>query len=516
MAAIVLPSRPATRQPSCLTPLSRGGIASGLVGAWMGSHAAPLFNAAGERKQLAKTGSPQLAYDKELGWHITLNGSTDFLRETGFKGANQNPLTFLVKFRATSLVASNQTIMAATASGGTSCIFQLYTSGSSLQARQFNSSDAIISGLVTGKVYTAAAVFTGTSSRTLYLIADGQIIGSVTDTSAGPSPASVNQIDIGASPWAGPGECFPGAVGTPMIFNRALSQAEILSLAQNPWQIYSAPARRLRAPALAGNRHTLTGANSAQANTSSAGAITQHHELIPAASSQGSASTTAAITQHHKLVGAASSQANTSSTAAIIERHKLAAAASAQSNTSSTGAVVQRHKLASAGAAQPSTSSAAAIAQHHKLVAANSSQPNLSSVAALGQVRHILSGASSSQANSSNVAAITQRHKLAAAATVQANLSSTGAIDQAAPPDNAPDEHQLVAGPCVQAATSTVGAITQHHRLAAAQTVQANISPGRAIVTQAFVPSALRTYRFPAEDRRFVFAPENRTIKFTA
>jgi hypothetical protein len=49
--------------------------------------------------------------------------------------------------------------------------------------------------------------------------------------------------------------------------------------------------------------------------------------------------------------------------------------------------------------------------------------------------------------------------------------------------------------------------------------VQANLSPGGAVEPPAppaevFTPSALRTFRFAAENRRFVFAPENRTIKF--
>lgn len=242
------------RQPNGITPLVPSGIGTGLVGAWMGNVRSPLFNAAADKRELTTSGSPTFALNQELGTHVMFSGS-QYLRQTNFRNVSANPVTFVVKFRADTLAPSLQTIMAATVNGTTSCIMQLYLSGSALNARQFNSGDATITGLVTGKIYTAAVTFDGISSRTLYLVTDG-VIQNAFSSSTGPSPASVNQIDIGASPWAGPGEFFTGAIGCPMVFNRTLSQAEILSLANNPWQVYQPQNQKLLVAVASGGTTT--------------------------------------------------------------------------------------------------------------------------------------------------------------------------------------------------------------------------------------------------------------------
>lgn len=251
-------------------------------------------------------------------------------------------------------------------------------------------------------------------------------------------------------------------------WTRTLSDAEMRSLAENPWQLFAASEEYDEVAAAGGTRHTLAGADCSQSNTSSAGAIVQHHQLT----------------------GAATTQANASSVAAAGVRHVLAGSTASQANASSTGAIGQRHALAGAGTAQGNTSSSAAIVQRHQLAGASCEQANTSSTAALGQQPHILAGSTSSQANGGTSGAIVQRHILAGAA-------------------------------CAQLSASGGGAIRQRHQLQGANCIQVNLSPGGALEwpvppAEVFMPSAPRTFRFAAENRRFVFAPEDRTIKFNA
>jgi phosphohistidine phosphatase SixA len=252
MADISLPTR-ATRQPSGAAKLERRGLGNKLVGAWLASNASPLVNAANERKTLASVGSPSFPVLPELGGrHVLVNGSSQYLRETTFLGGNTLPLAIVAKFRADALNSGNHTILALTAGGGTSVIFQLYTVGSILSARHYNTSTTLTSGSISvGKVYTAAVVFRDSTTRELWL--DGVLVDSEV-TAAGPSPSGINQVDIGASPWAGPGEYFQGAIGVPMVFQEALSASELRALAENPWQVFRAPAQSITATsAAAGN-----------------------------------------------------------------------------------------------------------------------------------------------------------------------------------------------------------------------------------------------------------------------
>jgi hypothetical protein len=124
------------------------------------------------------------------------------------------------------------------------------------------------------------------------------------------------------------------------------------------------------------------------------------------------------------------------------------------------------------------------------------------------QSSHVLVGAASAQENASGIAAIIQRHQLAGANSGQANASSTAELGQ--------QQHILSGSASIQASGSTSGAIIQRHIISGAGSNQPNLSPGAIVNPLPFKPSPRRTLRFIAEDRRFVFAPEDRAIKFNA
>lgn len=246
----IIPPLIRTQQPNQVPQIDRRGVAANLTAAFVSISGAPLVNAARPSQSLTKAGSPTFTFDSRLGQYIQLNGSSQYLRNTTFtQSGNTYPLTLSAWFYADALAAGNHTIIALTASGGTSVIFQLYTNGANLLSRQYNTSSQIVSAttLVTGKWYLATVVFESLSSRKLYL--DGILQG--TDTVTASAPSGINQIDIGASPWAGPGEYFQGRISAPMVLNAALTATQILALKSNPWQIF-APIQRQIFAAVAG------------------------------------------------------------------------------------------------------------------------------------------------------------------------------------------------------------------------------------------------------------------------
>lgn len=252
----MLPPLIRTQQPNQVPQIDRRGVAANLTAAFVSISGAPLVNAARPSQSLTTAGSPTFTFDSRLGKCIQLNGSSQYLRNTTFtQSGNTYPLTLSAWFYADALAAGNHTIIALTASGGTSVIFQLYTNGANLFSRQYNTASQIASAttLVTGKWYLATAVFESLSSRKLYL--DGILQGA--DTVTASAPSGINQIDIGASPWAGPGEYFQGRISAPMVLNAALTATQILALKSNPWQIF-APIQRQIFAAVAGGAGSYT------------------------------------------------------------------------------------------------------------------------------------------------------------------------------------------------------------------------------------------------------------------
>lgn len=252
----IIPPLIRTQQPNQVPQIDRRGVAANLTAAFVSISGAPLVNAARPSQSLTKAGSPTFTFDSRLGQYIQLNGSSQYLRNTTFtQSGNTYPLTLSAWFYADALAAGNHTIIALTASGGTSVIFQLYTNGANLYTRQYNTSSQIVSAttLVTGKWYLATAVFESLSSRKLYL--DGILQGA--DTVTASAPSGINQIDIGASPWAGPGEYFQGRISALMVLNAALTDKQILALKSNPWQIF-APIQRQIFAAVAGGAGSYT------------------------------------------------------------------------------------------------------------------------------------------------------------------------------------------------------------------------------------------------------------------
>lgn len=199
--------------------------------------------------------------------------------------------------------------------------------------------------------------------------------------------------------------------GTPLFlaatWQRALSDQEIRDFSLNPWQIFRPVQRRVYFDMGAGGGVTLTGANCAQSNTSTSGAISQTHSLSGASVAQSNTSTTGAIGQSIILTGASVSQGNASTSGAVSQTHVLIGANCQQANTSTSGAVVQTGDLTGANCAQGNTTTTGAISQSHVLIGAPVAIDHIATASSIVQT-HILSGADCSQSNYSTTGSINQ------------------------------------------------------------------------------------------------------------
>jgi hypothetical protein len=357
--------------------------------------------------------------------------------------------------------------------------------------------------------FTVAGVAGGNKGRELWLN-KVRIAANASDTTARPLLGK-------AFAWGSPGgdatvagdemEVYIGAT-----FNTALSDADIKSLNDNPWELYdgfsapmlyaaSAPSAynltgqptaqsNTSGSGVAGQVHALSGAATAQANTAASASVAQAHALAGAAATQSNASTSGVASQGQALAGAPVAQPNVSSSGALSQIHNLAGAAATQANASSSGAAGQAHQLAGNAATQANTAASGTLSSTLALAGASAAQSNASSAGAIGQV-HALAGAQVAQANGSTSAAVGVNGALTGANVVQANTAGSGAATQvhalsgaSAAQGNASTSGALTGGsmlagaPVAQGNTASSGAIAQVHTLGGAACGQANVAGG--------------------------------------
>jgi hypothetical protein len=294
------------------------------------------------------------------------------------------------------------------------------------------------------------------------------------------------------------------------VWNRALTDAEIKSLSENPWQIF-APERRVVAfdvPVVSG-AVDLVGQNLTQNNATSTSSITQNHALNGANCNQVGIVSTDAISQIHNLTGAASAQNHSCSTSSISQNHALNGSNSSQLNTSSTGAISTDSTvtLSAENSTQNNSCSTGSISQNHALNGSNSSQLNTSSTGAiLADSTVTLSADNSTQNHSCSTGSISQAHDLIGEHSTQNNVSSTGAISSGTVAID------LIADNGIQVNLCSSGAISQAHNLIGANSLQRHFcSTGSINPSVVFVSSALRRYVVPIESRIYVVNAENRS-----
>ncbi len=177
-------------------------------------------------------------------------------------------MTFACWFN-TDVIGANQVIQSIGVNGGTERLVLLLSSTGGIVAQSFAAGVAVTAAHLTvcssGTWYHACAVFSSTTSRSIYLNGTGK----VTDTTAS-NPSGFDRTNIGIRWSTTRGLFFDGLLFAPSIWNVALTDAEVVSLAAgfSPKQVR--PASLVRCAPLyvnSTNRLVLTGTQTDNAIT---------------------------------------------------------------------------------------------------------------------------------------------------------------------------------------------------------------------------------------------------------
>lgn len=301
--------------------------------------------------------------------------------------------------------------------------------------------------LTSGDEATLIGIFrTGTAEKALYI--NGLKVASST---VNQEWIALNRTDIGVLTQNAPSQWFNGGIPISAIFNRALTDSEIVALAQNPWQLFRTSSRRVWFNPSVSQGHTLTGNDATQGNQSDNGGITQNHDLTGSNVQQVNQGSSGSISQTHVLNGLVVSQANQSDSGSISQSHMLGGDNVAQSNHATSGDIGQSHVLTGGNADQNNTGSSGAVTQNHVLSGQNATQGNSSTSGGVAiDGTHILTGDNVAQANQSSDAGVGQSHILAGVNATQSANSGSGAIAQT---------HVLSGGAATQHNSSSTGPI---------------------------------------------------------
>jgi len=246
--------------------------------------------------------------------------------------------------------------------------------------------------------------------------------------------------------------CWDGSIALVNTWDRLLDPVEVDAQRTAPWQMLRAP-RHLVGAAPAAIPLQLVGRDGSQANTGSAGSITQTQETAGAGGTQPNAGSVGMLGQVQNLGGADGAQLNITDAGQIGQVLALTGADGVQQNAAGSGEIAseapgllvgvegnqlnsgsvdtigQVQVLAGADGGQQNAGAAGAVGQVQNLVADHGAQVNDGSVGAITiAVPDSLEGAEGQQANVGDAGAITQSAVLAGADGTQHNTGTVGAL----------------------------------------------------------------------------------------
>lgn len=186
---------------------------------------------------LSPVNSPILAHDTERSSYQLALGNTQYFIATttpitGF------PVTINCWFNPGQLSGSRALVSLANSANATNFIFLRMNGNGGISARVGDGTTSVASTTVfpiLSAWQMATGIFPSNSSRSSYLNATNKVTGSGTR-----NPTGINRIAIGADAGNSPASSYwTGSLGDIAIWNRALSDDEILSLYTDRWQLYA-------------------------------------------------------------------------------------------------------------------------------------------------------------------------------------------------------------------------------------------------------------------------------------
>lgn len=269
MASLLLPSR-FTQQPPLGTPIDPKWIERGLQMVW-GPNAYFYVDAAWRSSAITYGGTNGGAVASEGGFSTYLNGNNQVNIAGSIVGASPSEFTLIAACKTQSV--ASDAILLSVSNGSNIVMLQQRvsaTAGYMLFSRSSSGDVQISPGVAptVGPLLTCGGVWrSGTGEKSTFL--NG--IKTATST-ANTGALSVTKASVAGDARSG-GQAFNGTIPIAMIFNRALSDAEMRSLTENPWQIFRPATRRLWAPQASVNVSGTLQSTLAGATLSSSGQV---------------------------------------------------------------------------------------------------------------------------------------------------------------------------------------------------------------------------------------------------
>lgn len=222
-------------------------------------------------------------------------------------------------------------------------------SGAGATTAQAVSTNTELSIYGPGDVSCAVGVVSAANSRSVYL--DGVLVGSNSTTV---STGASNTAVIGCY-WNNdaPSTYFNGDIYLSLAWNRSLSDAEVKSLSQNPWQIFKPLPRRIFVPApTAGGLYTLTAQSGSYAVSGQQATLLRHRNLTASSGTYNITGQSVNITYSptaavYTLTAQAGSYTLTGIAATLL-KSKLLSTSSGSYSTTGNSATISKNRVLTA------------------------------------------------------------------------------------------------------------------------------------------------------------------------
>lgn len=324
------------------------------------------------------TGSP--TYNPAFG--ASFNGSSNDIRES--YGASK-PASYM----------DNVTCMSVFKAAGTPTTFGAAAGITILTNERGTISVGIDSSGYAAMQFTTSANFYVQAGAAVSLVNKESVVIATRDSAAAPTGVKIFQGGMGKTfdgttgnglPVYGNGgtlnyihgfgansSYFNGSVKISAVWNRLLSDAELQSLSENPYQIFKAPSRRVWFSTSSGPTYTITAASGSFSLTGNAAALRADRKLAVSAGSFSLAGNSAAVTAQRKLAVAVGTFALTGNNAALTLNRKLVTASGSFAITGSSAGLIESRKVALSSGSFLLTGNDSILTVARKLTAASGS-----------------------------------------------------------------------------------------------------------------------------------------------
>ncbi len=442
-----------TRQPQGIARVDPGyRYARNLRGAWLSSVGAPLQNASGIDGIGALTAVGGCSFvSTPYGLGVSLNGSSQYLVNTANTKVTNLPCTFFLFFK-TAITSTQRVFDISTGTTAEDVLGVQIASGGEVRAQHYDGGVEAFAyeNITTGTWYSVAGRFNGTASRDIFV--NGTLVRNNSNV-VSPVSGTVDRVTLGYAWWSG-AEYFNGTIASPLLFDTAISDAEIAELHNNPLR-WLAPSRRIWVQLGAANETIDTAAGAVVTATASAiaGALTAA-SAATAATVAASASAIAGAATSSSQAAAATVTATASAISGAATGAGQSAAATVAATASATGGAAT---AASATTAATITASSSAIAG-----AASGTAAATATGATVVADASIIAGSATGNAAGTATGATVAADASAIAGSSSASAAATGqtaAVTASATAGSAQSDH-AAAGAVVSASTTAIpGAI---------------------------------------------------------